>query len=529
MSGPLDLLFIQPPSRVGVYQSLARDLAAIENPIWAGLLAEAASRAGYSVEILDAEAAGLSIAQAADQATERNARLMVMMVYGQQPSASTQILPAASSVTRAIKVRRPAQEVLLVGGHVAALPEQTLREEGADYVAAGEGLDTVLGLLAAKASGSNLSRVPGLWYWDEGRPVGNRATPLADDLARHYPGGGWNFLKMNSYRAHNWHCLGGIERGGYAALYTTLGCPFHCGFCCIQAPFRPGENAAGFTASRNSYRYWPAEHVLAQIDLLVREHGVRNLKIADEMFVLNPRHVRAICAGLIRRHYDLNIWAYSRVDTAAAVPAEMLRAAGIRWLAFGIESGAARVRDDIDKRFDDGEVYRVLEAVQGAGIHVMGNFIFGLPEDDVASMRQTLDLARALPCDFVNFYCAMAYPGSPLYADAIRAGVPLPQSWSGYSQHGRDCLPLPTRHVSAREVLAFRDAAFQEYFSDSAYLMRVERTFGGAARSEIESMTAHTLERDLLTGRLDVPDVLWPAAESTGTLVPIGVSKGANG
>ena len=34
---------------------------------------------------------------------------------------------------------------------------------------------------------------------------------------------------------------------------------------------------------------------------------------ADEMFVLNKRHVLGICDLLIERGYDLNIWAYARV------------------------------------------------------------------------------------------------------------------------------------------------------------------------------------------------------------------------
>ena len=51
----------------------------------------------------------------------------------------------------------------------------------------------------------------------------------------------------------------------------------------------------------------------------------------------------------------------------------------------------------------------------------------------------------------------MAYPGSPLYALAMRQNLPLPGAWTGYSQHSRDCLPLPTRYVPARDVLRFRD------------------------------------------------------------------------
>src|ERR1035438_1846803 len=93
-------------------------------------------------------------------------------------------------------------------------------------------------------------------------------------------------------------------------------------------------------------------------------------------------------------------------------------------------------------------------------------------------MRQTLDLAKDLNCEFANFYSAMAYPGSPLYDLAVRQGVPLPAAWTGYSQHSRDCLPLPTRYVAARDVLRFRDMAFQQYYTNPHYLKMVEQRFG---------------------------------------------------
>jgi hypothetical protein len=164
-------------------------------------------------------------------------------------------------------------------------------------------------------------------------------------------------------------------------------------------------------------------------------------------------------------------------------------------------------------------VYGVVREIQAAGISVIGNYIFGLPEDDHNTMRATLDLALDLKCEFANFYSAMAYPGSPLYALAVRRGVPLPQTWTGYSQHSRDCLPLPTRYLPAREVLKFRDAAFTEHYTDPGYLEMVRRRFG-ASVNDIQRMTAHRLERDLLTGALDVPPTLLPAEE--GGAVPAG-------
>lgn len=492
----LDLALVNPASRTQVYQSLGARLTAIENPVWAGLIASFAQRQGLSVEIVDAEALGLSAEQTAEEVRRLDPVLAAVVVYGHQPSASTQIMPAAGRVCQSLKECDGELPVLLVGGHVAALPERTLVEEAADYVAAGEGLQTVVELVAAlKAGERNLQKVRGFWYRDDGRTVATSPAPLVKDLDQEIPRGAWNLLPMDRYRAHNWHCFGGIERQPYAAIYTTLGCPYRCSFCCIQAPFRSGEQASGYASSANSYRYWSPERVLAEIDVLVSRYGVKNIKIADEMFVLNRKHVLAICDGIIERGYDLNLWAYARIDTVKGGMLEKLRRAGFRWLAFGIEAADDRVRADVDKRFDQQEIYETLANVRNAGIHVIGNYIFGLPEDDRASMQATLDMALELNCEFANFYATMAYPGSPLYATALAEGWPLPESWSGYSQHSVDSQPLPTRRLSADEVLQFRDEAFQRYFRSPAFLELIRQKFGPETVEEIRGMAAHKLVR----------------------------------
>jgi hypothetical protein len=46
------------------------------------------------------------------------------------------------------------------------------------------------------------------------------------------PGIAWDLRPMKKYRAHNWHCSGHLDREPYAAIYTTLGCPYKCSFCC---------------------------------------------------------------------------------------------------------------------------------------------------------------------------------------------------------------------------------------------------------------------------------------------------------
>jgi anaerobic magnesium-protoporphyrin IX monomethyl ester cyclase len=492
----LDLVLVNPGGRARIYQSLGAELAAVEPPVWAGLIASFVRGKACSVAIVDANAEGLGPEEAAARAVEMRPRLVAVPVYGHQPSASTQVMPAAAAVTGALKDAAPELPVIWVGGHVAALPERTLAEERCDFVADGEGLHTLVDLVAALAEPDpRLDRVRGLWLRDGPGARRTAPAPLVTDLDAEMPGIAWDLLPMERYRAHNWHCFGEAGRSPYVSLYTTLGCPYRCSFCCIQAPFKSGEAALGYKPDVNSYRFWSPARVLDDLERLVERWGVRHVKVADELFVLNARHVRALCHGIVERRLPLNIWAYARVDTVKDAMIEQLAAAGVRWLAFGIEAANARVRDDVEKGFGDELVARTLEKVRAAGIHVIGNYIFGLPEDDAASMQETLDLAVALRCEFANFYCAMAYPGSALYERAGAEGWPLPESWSGYSQHSVDTLPLPTRHLSAGEVLRFRDDAFQAYFRDPGYLGHVERTFGTAVRREIESMTAHRLER----------------------------------
>jgi len=497
----LDLLLINPNSKAKVYQVLSKDLSAIEPPVWAGLMASFVRVKGYSVMILDAEAENLDTTEIAERVSELRPRLTTIVVYGHQPSASTQNMTAAGKTCQAIKDLLPTTPVLLVGGHVSALPERTLTEEKVDFVSSGEGLYTQIALIEAlKTPQPNLAKVPDLWYRVDGKVQRSTETALLlQDLNSEMPGIAWDLLPMTRYRAHNWHCFGHLQREPYAAVYTTLGCPYHCTFCCIQAPFKSGEKAIGMQPSVNSYRFWSPKRMVDDFEMLATNYGVRNIKFADEMFVLNPRHVDGICDEIINRKLDFNIWAYARVDTVRNNMLDKLLKAGIRWLAFGVEAANTRVRGNVQKGFDQKDIALTIDKVRQAGIYVIANYIFGLPEDDLQTMQETLALSLDLNAEFANFYCAMAYPGSALYNLALQEDWPLPKNWTGYSQHSVDMLPLPTKYLPASEVIKFRDRAFQTYFNSPKYHAMVQKTFGPDTVAHIHNMASHRLERQFIS------------------------------
>jgi anaerobic magnesium-protoporphyrin IX monomethyl ester cyclase len=493
----VEVVLVNPGSRTQIYQALGGTLSAIEPPVWAGLIATYLRSQRISVAVIDANAEDLLPDDTAQRIETLAPKVVVVLVYGHNPSASTQVMPSASAICTAIKARGLSAKVMLLGGHVAALPQRTLQEEQADFVCAGEGLTTIAELLAAVREGDERwSAVRGLYYRQGDTILATPAAPNVERLDDEMPGIAWDLLPMDRYRAHNWHCFGFLDkRTPYASLYTTLGCPYHCSYCCIQAPFKSGEAALGYASNVNSYRFWSPETIVADIDRLVLRYGVRNIKFADEMFVLNKRHVTRICELLIERDYDLNIWAYARVDSVKDGMEELLHRAGVRWLCFGIESGSARVRNDVLKTFEQDQIGRTISRVRKAGISVIANYIFGLPEDDQDTMQATLDLAIELNCEFANFYCTMAYPGSVLYRRALEEGWPLPDSWTAYSQHATDSLPLPTKYLSAQEVLAFRDKAFHAYFDRSEYLDMVTVKFGVETARHVVDMATRKLER----------------------------------
>jgi radical SAM superfamily enzyme YgiQ (UPF0313 family) len=175
-----------------------------------------------------------------------------------------------------------------------------------------------------------------------------------------------------------------------------------------------------------------------------------------------------------------------------------MKKAGINWLALGIESANSGVRDGASKQMRIKDIKNVVKDIQDAGIRVIGNFIFGLPDDTLETMEETLDMAIELNCEFANFYCAMAYPGSKLYKIAKKERWPLPKEWHGFSQHSYEMLPLPTKHVSAKEVLKFRDEAFHRFFNNPVYLNTVAKKFGPNLRAHIEEMTQAKLRRKIL-------------------------------
>ena len=511
MAGEHDVVFLNPSNLIGVYQNLASDYAAIEPPTWALLLAQSVRAKGFKTAIIDAPAELLTDDEVLARIEALKPRLLCFVVYGQNVNAGTASMSGATRTSNFLKLHLPDLKIAFVGSYVQALPKKALEDEPSiDFAFTNEGVYSLWNVLSLpNISPSTLQSVRGVVWRSPDGVVINPSEKVVpnENMDVDLPGYAWDLLPyrdkpLDLYRAPMWHAeYDQTKRSPYAALQTSLGCAFACSFCMINTINRDDAEEIGISGSYSKMRFWSPEFIIREFDKLA-SLGVRTIRIVDEMFLLNRKYYVPLCEMLASREYapELRMWAYSRVDTIKNPQyLDLIRRAGIKWLALGIESAERTVRLEISKgQFEDVDIKEVVNYVHEAGIEVMANYIAGLPGENEDLMQATLELSLELCTSGWNMYPAMALPGSQLYADAVNQGLQLPESYVGYSFHAFETLPLGTEHLSPAQVLKFRDYAFQAYHSSEDFLSRIEGKFGTKARDAIIEMNKVVLRREVV-------------------------------
>jgi radical SAM superfamily enzyme YgiQ (UPF0313 family) len=503
----MDVLFVTPNSSTKAYQGLAATYSAIEPPTWSLLLAESCRAQGFSTGILDCDAERLTLEESVKRIAEARPRLILMVLYGQNPNSGTTSMIGATILAQAVKAAGIGAPIGLVGSHVSALPREVLALPSVDIVLLNEGVYALHNLLRSNLQ-HDLTTIRGIGHkqTDGARPVLNppeRIVPQ-ERMNVDLPGYAWDLLPyrdrpLDLYRAHFWHAeFNHAKRTPFAAIYTSLGCQFACDFCMINIVNRV-DNGDEIDASHSrGMRFWSPQWVAREMRKLA-DMGVKTLRVSDEMFFLNRKYYEPVLEHCIAEDYGFSMWTYSRVDTVRPGVLATFKRAGVNWLALGVEAGNQMVRQEVSKgSFKEVNIRNVCAAIRDSDINVISNYIFGFPDDTLETMQQTLDLALELKTEMANMYPCQALPGSPMYHIARRNGWPLPGSYEGYAFLSYESEPLRTKYVSGAEVLRFRDAAWQRYFTDPSYLDLVERRFGAEERANVAAMAQVPLKRRLL-------------------------------
>jgi len=359
-------------------------------PLGLAYLAAVARQAGHGVAILDAFAEGLT--WDAFEARVRSAQADLIGITG--------MTPVADSVQRAIRLCRPHARWLVLGGpHATAQRDAVMKDNPElDFAVIGEGEITFQELLEALDQGKSPTGLAGLITRQGAGPV----RPLMEKLDN-LPFPARDLLPNDRYR----YPLSAGRR--ITTMISSRGCPYGCIFC--------DKNVFG-----SRWRGRAADQVLAEIDTVVKDYGVRTLIFYDDLFTLKPDRLRGICEGLIARKYDLTWKAEGRVDLADAELLSLMRRAGCDTLAYGVESANPKGLEYLGKRTTPDQIRQAFQATRAAGIKTLGYFILGIPVETYEDALRTIRFAMEIKTDYAQFSILSPMPGTRLYKEAVERG-----------------------------------------------------------------------------------------------------------
>jgi len=382
----MDLLLINPYSS-NPYPMIPLGLAS---------LAAVARAAGYSVQVVDAWAEGLS-SQAAFE--KRLAGLAAPKVVG-----VTVLTPnLAGAKEAAIAAKKIFTNALLVigGAHVSAVLEEALREfSEADLGVYGEGEETIKAILASfLVSGERPQKLAGTIWRNSDQII--KATPreTIKDLDI-LPRPARDLFNLDLYQPHPPYG----RRKTYFNEITSRGCPFKCSYC--------AKSVFG-----NSYRALSPVRVVEDIKDLVAKYQVREIHFYDDDLTLNRNRAVEIMELLIAAKLDL-IWSCTtRCDLVDVELLKLMKQAGCWMISFGVESGSDVLRETVNKGVTRKQIEQAFYDTKRAKIKTTAYFMIGLPGETEETVKETIEFADKLDPHYVNWAVLTVYPNSPFYFD----------------------------------------------------------------------------------------------------------------
>ena len=279
-------------------------------------------------------------------------------------------LPVVTLATRVLKERRPETRIILGGPGPSEVAEPLLAAfPHIDAVVIGEGEMTLVELTRAMSGKDEYGDVKGIAYRDGDEVRVTAARPRITDLDA-LPAPAYHLVDPALYFIHY--------------LLSSRGCPYRCAFCDLS-PFWGGQ-----------VTYRSIESFVEEVEALYREHGVRKIMVADDIFMLKRERVVEFCRSLQRRDLGIQWWCYGRVDLVDDELMAMMRDSGCVSVLFGVESGSNRVLKRLHKAFG---IEEAIEVVSRAATHyfpVQATFIWGYPFETMDDFYETLEAQKRL-------------------------------------------------------------------------------------------------------------------------------------
>lgn len=348
-------------------------------------------------------------------------------------------------------IRRVRDEVsapLILGGvHPTAEPEKCLAE--ADLICVGEGEGALLDIVERMRNGEPVRTVPNIWTRTNGRTVANPLRPPIADLDslpfRDF--GGEHIFEIAGNRLRQRDPM--LDLAEFR-VYTSRGCPFHCGYCYNDVVARRYQGLGPL------YRQRSVTHVIGELRLAMeRFKRIREVVFDDDVFLPGREWLEEFL-DVYPREVGLPFRCMLHPDHVDRDTLRRLKQAGLRRVLVGVQTGSPRESTEIFLRnLDSQKVIDFGEACRETKIDAAYDFILDNPLATEADKRQTIQLVLDLPRPFVLFlYSLSAFPGTALTDVLLDRGIITQDEVEG------ECSKATVQH---RATLSYPRPAFDAF------------------------------------------------------------------
>lgn len=444
-------LLVNPPlvgglafTRQGRCQEREEVLGTTKPPYTLALVAALLRDRGFDVRASDLTATAQSIGDLCAK-LDAEAFVPTLIVF---PS-TTPTLDADVAAMATLKARYGAP-IICFGPHASTAPAESMaRTTAVDGMLVGEPEDALL-QIAGLESVDQFDQVPSLTFRRGSEVVPHRAHgSFTGFLESPYPA--WDLFDLSVYKLP-------LVNESYVLVETSRGCPYTCDFC--VAPIHQGRK----------FRERGAKALVDEIERGYRQFGLKFFYLWGDTVTLNVKSFSAFCEELIARNLPIQWFGNARADNLTDLEfVKRLRRAGCWMLALGIETESEETRKDMAKKLEGEKIRIAVRNMRSAGIRSFGFFILGYPGDTAASLNRTIDYAIELDPDFANFYPAVPYPGTELYAKAKKDGMLTSEDWTRmeYSYY-----LLTGNGLDERTVMSAINRAKRRFYLRPGYLTR---------------------------------------------------------
>lgn len=349
-------------------------------------------------------------------------------------SAMTWQYETCVGIIRYVRELLPKTKIVIGGYHATLMYEEIAASSEAgliDFIVRGEGEEAFRRLVNALDGKDRLEDIPSLSYKDGAQFIHNPTGGLCDLTTLKIP------IRDRRRLTSGYHVI----TSKVEVMETSRGCTRGCSFCSMNHMYG------------RTFRTFPIERILADIDDIYYRRKSRMIFIADDNFVLDPRRVIRICDAIIARGYrglKLNIQADSVTIARNEEMLGKMALAGMQTIFLGIESvsgknlAVARKGDIVE------ESRKAVALCHKYGIMVIAGLIFGFPDDDEQGIAANYEFLKSLDADIPYCQILTPYPKTLVRSQLLGQGMIV--NGDDYKWYNGIWANVRTRHLDAASL-----------------------------------------------------------------------------